>query len=290
MYNNNGDDMHIRLRKWVKVLIFIIIICTLFFLYSRYIETNLFNIKEYPVVNSNIPSNFYGLKIVQISDIHYKSINDKKYLNKVVKKINLLKPDIVILSGDLFDSNIKYSKSDYEDLVNILKNINYNIGKYAIIGEEDNLDKWNYVIENSDFINLNDNFDFIYNEGLEPILLVGISSNYKNNHIKSTMNEIYSKINIDYKYSILVLHEPDFIDDINYNKFNLILAGHSHKGEIVLPFINGIIKKKYSNKYFDDYYNLDNTELYISSGLGTGKYKLRFLNPPSINFYRLRNK
>ena len=290
MYNNNGDDMHIRLRKWVKVLIFIIIICTLFFLYSRYIETNLFNIKEYPVVNSNIPSNFYGLKIVQISDIHYKSINDKKYLNKVVKKINLLKPDIVILSGDLFDSNIKYSKSDYEDLVNILKNINYNIGKYAIIGEEDNLDKWNYVIENSDFINLNDNFDFIYNEGLEPILLVGISSNYKNNHIKSTMNEIYSKINIDYKYSILVLHEPDFIDDINYNKFNLILAGHSHKGEIVLPFINGIIKKKYSSKYFDDYYNLDNTELYISSGLGTGKYKLRFLNPPSINFYRLRNK
>lgn len=290
MYNNNGDDMHIRLKKWVKVLIFIIIICTLFFLYSRYIETNLFNIKEYPVVNSNIPSNFYGLKIVQISDIHYKSINDKKYLNKVVKKINLLKPDIVILSGDLFDSNIKYSKSDYEDLVNILKNINYNIGKYAIIGEEDNLDKWNYVIENSDFINLNDNFDFIYNEGLDPILLVGISSNYKNNHIKSTMNEIYSKINIDYKYSILVLHEPDFIDDINYNKFNLILAGHSHKGEIVLPFINGIIKKKYSNKYFDDYYNLDNTELYISSGLGTGKYKLRFLNPPSINFYRLRNK
>lgn len=290
MYNNNGDDMHIRLKKWVKVLIFIIIICTLFFLYSRYIETNLFNIKEYPVVNSNIPSNFYGLKIVQISDIHYKSINDKKYLNKVVKKINLLKPDIVILSGDLFDSNIKYSKSDYEDLVNILKNINYNIGKYAIIGEEDNLDKWNYVIENSDFINLNDNFDFIYNEGLEPILLVGISSNYKNNHIKSTMNEIYSKINIDYKYSILVLHEPDFIDDINYNKFNLILAGHSHKGEIVLPFINGIIKKKYSSKYFDDYYNLDNTELYISSGLGTGKYKLRFLNPPSINFYRLRNK
>lgn len=290
MYNNNGDDMHIRLRKWVKVLIFIIIICTLFFLYSRYIETNLFNIKEYPVVNSNIPSNFYGLKIVQISDIHYKSINDKKYLNKVVKKINLLKPDIVILSGDLFDSNIKYSKSDYEDLVNILKNINYNIGKYAIIGEEDNLDKWNYVIENSDFINLNDNFDFIYNEGLEPILLVGISSNYKNNHIKSTMNEIYSKINIDYKYSILVLHEPDFIDDINYNKFNLILAGHSHKGEIVLPFIDGIIKKKYSSKYFDDYYNLDNTELYISSGLGTGKYKLRFLNPPSINFYRLRNK
>lgn len=282
--------MHIRLRKWVKVLIFIIIICTLFFLYSRYIETNLFNIKEYPVVNSNIPSNFYGLKIVQISDIHYKSINDKKYLNKVVKKINLLKPDIVILSGDLFDSNIKYSKSDYEDLVNILKNINYNIGKYAIIGEEDNLDKWNYVIENSDFINLNDNFDFIYNEGLDPILLVGISSNYKNNHIKSTMNEIYSKINIDYKYSILVLHEPDFIDDINYNKFNLILAGHSHKGEIVLPFINGIIKKKYSSKYFDDYYNLDNTELYISSGLGTGKYKLRFLNPPSINFYRLRNK
>ena len=283
--------MHIKLRKWVKILIFLIIIISLFFIYSRYIGTKNLIVKEYPIVDSNLPDNFYGLKIVHLSDIHYKTSNDKNELENIVNKINLLKPDIVILSGDLLNKNITYTNNDYEDLIKILNNIKCNIGKYAIKGDNDiNNNKWEYIINNSNFNNLNNTYDSIYYNDKNPILLIGISSNYKKNHIEETIDSIYKNIKIDYNYSILVLHEPDFIKEIDYSKFNLVLAGHSLGGQIKLPFINGVIRPKFAKKYYDEYYILDNTKLYISSGIGTSKYKFRFLNKPSFNLYRLRNK
>lgn len=291
LYNYYGEYMKIRLRLWVKLLLISIILLTGFIVYSRYIGTNGIKVKEYPIVNSKIPSNFYGLKIVHISDIHYKVTTTKEELEEIVNEINLLKPDIVILSGDLFNKSVNYTKKDYKNITNVLKKINYNIGKYAIKGDNDlNIKNWEEVITNSDFIDLNNNYDSIYYENNEPILLIGMSSNYKNNHIKKDIDSIYSKTNKNFNYSILVLHEPDFIDDIDYSKFNLILAGHSLNGQIKFPLIGGIIKDKYGKKYYDEYYKLNNTDLYVSGGIGTNKYKFRFNNTPSFNLYRLRNK
>ena len=93
-----------------------------------------------------------------------------------------------------------------------------------------------------------------------------------------------------YNYSILVLHEPDYIEDFNYNDFNLILAGHSLGGNIKLPFIGGIVKNKGSKIYYDKYYELNDIKLYISGGIGTNNLKFRFNNRPSFNLYRLKNK
>ena len=259
-------------------------------MYSRYIEPKMYITKEYNIIDSNIPNSFYGIKIVQISDINYKFNNNKEDLNKILKEINKIKPDIVILSGDLFNNKINYTEEDIRDITNILKSIKYSIGKFAIKGENDTLDEWNTIIENSNFIDLNDRYEFIYNESVEPILLVGISSNHKSNHIKDTIENINNEINTEYKFSILVLHEPDFITSINYSKFNLILAGHALNGIIKIPFIGGIINDKYSKIYHDDYYELNKTKLYISSGIGNRKYKFRLFNPPSISLYRLRNK
>ena len=87
-----------------------------------------------------------------------------------------------------------------------------------------------------------------------------------------------------------MLHEPDYIDKIDYSKYNLILAGHSLNVSKKLPFIEWIIRYKWSKKYFDEYYKLNNTKLYISGGIGTNKFKFRLNNKPSFNLYRLRNK
>jgi len=113
----------IKVRKWLKTVFWIIFTITLLCLYSRFVGTNGLIIKETAIIDSNLPKNFYGLKIVQISDIHYKVTTTKKELKEIVTEINLLKPDIVILTGDLFDSNTKYTKKDFDDLVKILDNI-----------------------------------------------------------------------------------------------------------------------------------------------------------------------
>ena len=278
-----------KLKLRYKILIIFILILIGLFLFSRYVDTKGLKVKEYNIINETIPQNFYGFKIIHISDLYYKSTTDKKDLKKITDKVKLIKPDIIVFTGDIFDKNIKYSDSDYKDLTNFFKSLNANIDKFIIKGDNDTSDKWENIINDSGFTNLNDTYKLVYYKGNDPILFIGISSNYKDNHIKDTFNKLDIKDN--YKYSIILMHEADYIEDIEYTKYNLILAGHSLNGQIKLPFIGGVIKNKGAITYNDNYYDLDNTKIYVSSGIGTNsKYKFRLFNMPSINLYRLRNK
>ena len=98
-------ERHI-LKKFIITLIILLFIFLLIILYSYFIGSLGLKVKEYNVKNSNITDEFYGLKIVHISDIHYGYHSNKDRLEKVVKKINELKPDIVVLTGDLVNSEI----------------------------------------------------------------------------------------------------------------------------------------------------------------------------------------
>ena len=287
-------------NKTKKIIIILAIItlsiCSIL-LYSRFISTKGLIVKEYKVINEKITDNFHGLKIVHLSDIHYGTTINKKELENIVKKTNILNPDIVVLTGDLLDENIEMPKNYEKDLISTLSKINTTIGKYAINGNHDyEFKNFNTIIEKSGFINLNDTHDQIYKDGNNYILLTGISTNMHGNKkledkLEST-NNLLSSISEEEKnntYKILLTHEPDTIDDINID-FDLILAGHSHNGQVRLPFIGAIMTPEYSKKYYEEHYTINNTELFISSGLGTSVIKFRFFNKPSINLYRITNK
>ncbi len=293
--NQNGIK-----KKIVIALILVFVLVVAIILYSRYVGTTGFIVKEYKITNSKIPNSFYGFKIVHLSDIHYGRTIDKEELKKVIDHINLLKPDIVVLTGDLLDREKVISEKEVNDITKELKRINTTIGKFAITGEHDyNMKEWSTIMKNSDFINLNDTYELIYKEGYEPILLAGLSTNLKGtknakDKIRPINDYITSLTESDTKYppayKILLMHEPDYIKDITYQNYDLILAGHSHNGQVRFPFIGAMIKPKGSIQYYDEYYKLNHTDFYISSGLGTTKYDFRLFNRPSINFYRLTNK
>lgn len=280
--------------------IFVLITCSCL-LYSRYIATTGLFVKEYKITDSKITDNFHGLKIVHISDIHYGRTVKNKELKKLVKKINELKPDIVVLTGDLIDKDTKLTENQSNNISKILSEIDVSIEKYAITGNHDyKFKNFNIIIENAGFINLNNTYDTIYKDGISNILISGVSTNYYkednkiNDKLKSTFEYLNSFTNKkDTKkpiYNILLIHEPDFIDEIDKNKFDLILSGHSHNGQVRFPIIGATILPPYAKKYYKEHYELDNTDLYISSGVGTSVINFRFFNRPSINFYRLTNK
>ena len=118
--------MNIKIPKWLIIVSFIFLIFLAFLMYLRYIGTSGLVVKEYKVVNKNITENYHGLKIVQLSDIHYKTTINNKNLLKIVDKINYINPDIVVFTGDLFDNKIKYSDNDLKDLKNALSKIKGN--------------------------------------------------------------------------------------------------------------------------------------------------------------------
>lgn len=279
----------------IKFLIIFVLIITVILLYSRFIATKGLITKEYKITSSNIQDNFHGFKIVHISDIHYGRTTDKKNLEKIVNEINLLKPDIVVLTGDLIDKDTKLTETLKSEIIESLNSISVTIGKYSISGNHDtSFSEWESIINNSGFKNIGDNYELIYSDGYTPILLAGLSSNLNN---QTDITERYNKIltyateeNIRDLYKILLIHEPDYINNIDYSNFNLILAGHSHNGQVRLPFIGGIVLPNGAKKYYKEYYKLNNTDLYISSGIGTSQISFRLFNKPSINFYRLTNK
>jgi len=286
-----------------KVLVFFLILIILFIiimLYSHFVGTKGLIVKEYKVTDSSLPKSFYGFKIAHISDLHYGRTINENELKKIVERINILKPDVVVLTGDLLDKDTKLSEEQINKLIKQLKKIKVTISKFAITGNHDSNNKaWATIIKDSNFINLNDTYELIYNNGIEPIMIAGLSSNLNNTvHPKDKMQSINDYIdsikdikneNIP-KFKILIMHEPDYIEKINYETYNIILAGHSHNGQVRLPFIGAIVKPVGAKKYYDEYYSLDNTDLYISSGLGTSNLDFRLFNKPSFNFYRITNK
>ncbi|MBR1414150.1 MAG: metallophosphoesterase [Bacilli bacterium] len=276
-------------KKIFKTIKYILLIILIMYGYTRYFESYFIKVNEYPIINSNIPQNFNGLKIVQFSDIHLGSTTNINTIKRVVKKINYLEPDIVIYNGDLFDKFSNVDEEDVKTIIKELKKINVTIGSYAIIGDDDYESIENYItiMEDANFKVLDNEHELIfYNNGNTPILLTGISSKIDMDKINDT--SLYNDISIPYKIGII--HEPDTINELADNNYNLILAGHSIGGQIRLPYTKGLIKIKGARTYISDYYQVNDTELYINNGIGTKTTKIRFLNRSSINLYRLYNK
>lgn len=282
------------MKLYIKIIICIISIIILTILYSRFISTKGLVVKEYKIVNDKITYEYHGLKIVHISDIHYASTVYEKELENLVNEVNVLKPDIIVFTGDLFDEEDSYDK---DILITYLSKLEAKLGKYAVSGNHDKpIEDYYEVIEKSGFINLDDTYELIYNSN-EPIIISGISTNYEDS---SNINDKTSKYNeyienileddIKPIYSILLIHEPDFIDNIDISNYDLILSGHSHLGQVRLPLIGKIHTPYGSKKYYDEYYKINNTDLYISGGVGTSWLKFRLFSKPNINFYRITNK
>lgn len=287
------DEVNTKRRKkiiviLIKVIISITIFFSLFFMYTTYISTVIIGVREYRIINSKIPNAFNGIKIIQFSDLHFGSTMFNDDVTKVIKLSNQRNPDIIVFTGDLIDKKYKLKSKEQETLIKNLKNMHASLGKYAILGDEDN-EQVSTIFNQSEFTILRNDSELIYNNNDNPILLIGI--NDRDIDIDKAFSYFKSDNHNSNIYSITILHKPDTIDTIrsSYNS-DLYLAGHSHNGNIRIPFIKkALFKMDGAKKYDQDYYEIDNSKLYISSGLGT-QNGIRLFCRPSINFYRLSNK
>lgn len=259
-----------------KFIVFLILIISIMFLYGKYIEPNKFKIKEYNIVDSNIPDSFNGYKIIHITDLYYLN----KDLSLIIDKINNIEPDLVVFTGNLLHN--EFDPNQKETLINYLKEIKSKYGIYSVKGDNDNNDTYTEIINNSNITLLENNYKYLYNNNYTPIMLIGLDNNL---NIDNTFN--YEDNNY---YKIVLSHYPDNYDLIENKEINLFLSGNSLNGQIRLPLLGGIIKKEGSKKYYDEKYYINNTTIYISNGIGNPKYDFRLFNTPSINLYRLYSK
>lgn len=265
----NEIDKEKRQKK-AKIIIKItsIILVSIFSLlcFSMFIGAKYLVVKEVKITNDKLPNSFHGIKIVQFSDLLYPSFNEKD-LDNLKNKINELKPDIIVFTGNIKRIDYELTKNDISILSKFFNSLESSMNKYAVYGTNDKnfLD----ILENS-FIILDNKESIIYNKEIENIKIIGFNSN----------NVDTSKISDGSNYNICLINNPDNINKIK-DVCDLTLAGNTLGGEIKIPFYKGLLT---NNKYYKEYYKEYN--MYISNGIGNN-YKVRLFNQPSISLYRL---
>ena len=284
----NDSKFKKPLKIFLSLFLFLLIS---FYLYIRHVEPNLIKIDEQAIIDASLPEEFNGFKIVHFSDIHYGSAINDRELKQIVKKINGLKPDVVLFTGDLLNDTMHINDTNIETIKEILKQIKAKFRKYAIIGNSDYITKEKYVeiMNESNFIVLENANDFIYYKGNVPLEFIGTSSILSDeNNIEDAM---VTEADSNSYFKIWLHHEPIIIDELIKKDIhpNLIFTGHNLGGLINIPFYGYLLNQDGINKYKESYYRKKRIQMYISNGLGTYKYPVRFMNAPSIYFYRLYN-
>lgn len=255
--------------------------------YSREIEPKLLDVNHHKIINPSIPSSFNRFKIVQFSDTHLGFQYNAQQLKKLVKKINSLNPDIIFFTGDLMDTPNQYNEANI--IIPLLKELEAPFGKFAIYGNHDHggygTDIYKSIIEESGFnLLLNSHQQIELIDG-SSFYVIGIDDAMLGKpDIRTAIKGVP-----DDSYKILLSHAPDLADEAQNFNIQLQLSGHSHGGQVKIPFAGALVIPPYAEKYKEGFYKIGSTPLtlYVNRGLGTTRLPFRFLCKPEITVYSL---
>ncbi|KGH33904.1 metallophosphoesterase [Lactococcus cremoris] len=230
------------------------------------------------------------IKIVQLSDLHIKKDFDAKHLDKVIQKTNEQNPDFIVFSGDLYDNYAHYNEN--EQVISKLQKMKAKYGKIAIWGNRDygggaSREYANIMSESGFTLLRNENLLVPMNNG-EKILFTGLDDALLGNPSLPSSYQMEEST-----YDVLLTHEPDEVSQYQNKGYELILSGHSHGGQVNIPFIPQVQKKaasvmKHSNNYTGGLYQLNTNEtLYVNTGIGTTHLSARFGVVPEIAVFNL---
>lgn len=278
--------------KWVvQTLIFLGLLGACLFIYARYIEPELLIVHHEVIGSDSLGKEAEPLKIVQFSDTHVSEDYTPHNLRKAVEKINKNSPDIIVFTGDLIDNNKDYE--DTEVLIKELKGLKAKICKIAVYGNHDHggngTRRYKTIMESAGFILLN-NASYIIDRGDGyTINIMGIDDLLLG---KPDIKKAVEGIN-DTHYNIFISHAPDIADKLKTYPIDLQLSGHSHGGQVAIPFIGAPFTPPYAQKYIKGMYEIEGSKrmkLYVNPGLGTSQLRYRFLNIPEITVFELNFK
>jgi hypothetical protein len=264
------EIFHLFVKTQSRVTgIVIIAIVTLVSLYAI-VNAMFINVKtfEIPIANLDKP-----VSIVQISDLHIGTIHNSAYLENVVKKVNGLNPDMVLITGDLVDGTGPLNLKSLLPLKELKPKSFFTTGNHE---QYEGVDKVIVLVRQTGVQILRDEI-----ADYQGIQIVGID-NPVAEFAKS--NAVIEKMQIDKsKPTVLMFHPPQGLSEANKAGVDLQLSGHTHNGQI-FPF-NFLVKLFYP--MVKGLYNVNGTYLYTSPGTGTWGPPMRLGSRNEITVIRL---
>lgn len=258
--------------------------------YAGHIEPRLLEINEFSITNRFIPKGFHNFKIVQFSDTHLGFQYDRQQLMSLIQKINDIKPDLIFFTGDLMDAPNKYTEGHL--IIPMLRKLHAPFGKFAIYGNHDHggygSDIYRSMMEKAEFTLLQNTNEQIRLIDGSTIYIIGIDDAMLG---KPDIEKALEGIPED-SYKILLSHAPDLADQASQYNIQFQLSGHSHGGQIKIPFIGALVKPPFAEKYNEGFYTVGKLPmtLYVNRGIGTTRLPFRFLSKPELTIFTLNSE
>lgn len=250
----------------------------IFGIYGFYIEPLRVSVSHLELSVKNLKE---PVRIVQLSDLHIESITPRE--NDVIQMVDELNPDIIVITGDFANLTGPNETQTIGYLREFIGNFQAPLGIYAVNGNYESTKKLKMMFEGLEIHVLDNEIKKLSLPDVE-IAILGVSFEEWWGDDKSLV-ELMEKTNPD-EFKLLLHHTPNLVYFTRDLDVNLYLSGHTHGGQVRLPFYGAIITNTKYGKTFDmGKYQLDDTIMYVNRGLGFAgglTPRIRFLSPPEV--------
>jgi uncharacterized protein len=270
-----------RIRNLLKILTLGFLVIFILVAYVRKIEPVWIDVVQVPVTLPRLSPALEGYRIVQITDIHADGWMDADRIAQITQQVNAQKPDLITLTGDYVTKNAE----KFAPALKSLSALNAPDGTIAILG---NHDEWTNpkliteVLESSNIKVLKNQVITLDRKG-GLLNIAGLGDAWSG---EDDMEKVLQQLP-GIGASIMLAHEPDVADrTVETKKFDLQLSGHSHGGQVSLPFMK-LVTPPLGHKYPVGQYQIGDLIQYTSRGVGTSGIRVRFNCRPEITVITL---
>ena len=259
-------------------------------IYMREYEPSWVEVNKVTLRLPRLSRSFSGLRMIQISDLHFGGWMTSEHLIDIVQMIVDQSPDLVTITGDFIMgyNRVPNILEKIDEMASILKPISEQALTFGILGNHDywvNHDALLNTLQSAGIRNLNNvvyslerNGEMLHFAGVDDVL-----------HHQDRMDQVLMQLP-DKGCAILLAHEPDYADvSAATGRFDLQLSGHSHGGQVILPIIGPPYLPSLAQKYPSGLYRVGEMLQYTNRGLGMAMPYVRFNCRPEITVFTLES-
>lgn len=261
-------------------------------LYAGEIARHEISVESRDVALAKLPDAFHGYRIAQISDIHFDEYTEPSFVRRVVGEVNRLAPDLVLLTGD-YISNSPLGKNFAAGAIlrcaEALRELACPL-RFAVMGNHDSILGPPLIRAGLATASIS----LLFNQH------VAIERNGQRLWLAGIADPLSNKPDLGLAVPaspdgpvLLMCHAPDYADNVLAHArgalVDLMLAGHSHGGQVRLPIVGALHRVDGGRKYVQGLFRLGQMQLYVNRGIGTVGLPFRLNCPPEITLFTLRN-